>query len=78
MSIASSLPHWAHIVLPVVVVWELVWKGLGLWRAARRGQTVWFICILVLNTAGILPIVYLLLARSTPKKEDPGPPIGPW
>lgn len=55
-----SLWPWMKFWLLPLVAWELVWKGLALWRAARRGEQVWFIAILVLNTLGILPIIYLL------------------
>ena len=44
----------------IVVVFDLVLKGLALWRSARNGQNVWFIFLLILNTVGILPIIYLL------------------
>ena len=43
----------------IVVLWSIVWKGLALWHSARRGQYWWFIIMLVVNTAGILEIVYL-------------------
>jgi hypothetical protein len=39
--------------------WSLLWKGLALWRAARRGDTWWFIAFLVINTFGILEIIYI-------------------
>ena len=48
----------APIVL-VVVLWAIVWKGLALWHAARRGQYWWFGILLVVNTLGILEIIYL-------------------
>jgi len=41
------------------VVWSLFWKGLALWHSADRRQGWWFIALLVINTAGILEIVYL-------------------
>lgn len=44
----------------VLAVWELVWKGLALWRAAEHKQRYWFVALLFINTVGILPIVYLL------------------
>ena len=47
----------------ILAAWELVWKGLALWKAARRRQLYWFVALLAINSAGILPIVYLLLAR---------------
>lgn len=43
----------------ILVVWEIAWKGLALWRAAQHKQRNWFIAILIVNTLGILPIVYL-------------------
>lgn len=46
--------------LIVVALWELVWKGFALWKASKKNQKGWFVALLVLNTAGILPIIYLL------------------
>jgi len=59
----SNLPVHAvlfWVLVSIVALWSLVWKGLALWRAGRNGQPVWFIFLLVLNTAGILPIIYLI------------------
>lgn len=50
-------------VLIILAVWELIWKAIALWRAAQRHQPYWFVAILVLNTAGILPILYLLFTE---------------
>jgi hypothetical protein len=33
-----------------------------LWRAAQRRDMVWFVVLLVVNTLGILEIIYLLTA----------------
>ena len=46
-------------LLLVAIVWSLLWKGLALWRAAKRGDMWWFIAFLIINTLGILEIVYL-------------------
>ncbi|HVV38981.1 MAG TPA: DUF5652 family protein [Candidatus Paceibacterota bacterium] len=43
----------------VFVLWTIVWKGLALWHAARRGEYWWFMILLVVNTLGILEIIYL-------------------
>jgi len=51
-----------------VMVWALVWKGLALWKAARRGENVWFVALLVINTFGILEILYLYVFT---KKSKP-------
>ena len=43
----------------LLIVWSLFWKGLALWHSAQRRQPWWFFFLLVLNTAGILEIIYL-------------------
>jgi len=43
----------------LAVVWTLFWKGLALWHAGRRGDAWWFVILLVVNTLGILEIIYL-------------------
>ncbi len=47
-------------LVAVLAVWELIWKGMALWRAGKNRHLVWFVVILVINTVGILPIIYLL------------------
>ena len=57
-----NFPFWAaHIfgLLALAALWTLVWKGLALWHAARNGQPWWFVALLLINTLGILEIVYL-------------------
>lgn len=46
-----------------LVTWSIAWKGLALWHAARCRQTAWYIVLLVVNTLGILEIVYLAFFR---------------
>ena len=48
-------------VLLFLVIWSLIWKGFALWQAARRQEKWWFIPILILNTLGILEILYLFI-----------------
>lgn len=45
--------------LVLLAVWSLFWKGLALWRAAKEDSKPWFVALLVVNTAGILELVYL-------------------
>jgi hypothetical protein len=47
--------------IAVALIWTLVWKGLALWRSATLRQKGWFIAMLVINTLGILEIIYLFL-----------------
>ncbi len=46
------------MLLPVIV-WSLFWKGCALWIAVKNNQKGWFLALLVLNTVGILEIVYI-------------------
>lgn len=46
-------------LLPFVLL-DLVLKGFALWRAGRRGQPWWFVALLLINSLGILPGIYLL------------------
>ncbi len=41
------------------VAWIVFWRGFALWKAASKRQLIWFIVILVVNTLGILEIVYV-------------------
>lgn len=45
--------------ISIVILWSYIWKMFALWRAARNNDTVWFIALSILNTAGILEIFYL-------------------
>lgn len=58
------------IYLLPIIIWELYWKGVGLWRAAKLDHQKWFIAILILNTLGILPIIYLLILRNKKSKSN--------
>ena len=46
------------LLLPLII-WSLFWKGWALWRAARNGSKWWFVALLIINTAGILEIIYI-------------------
>jgi hypothetical protein len=53
-------------IIPLLI-WESVWKGIGLWKAGRNDHSVWFICMFVFNTLGILPIIYMFGFSKKPK-----------
>ena len=55
-----STVGWIGWGMVLLMIWSLIWKGLALWHASRRGEKVWFILFLIFNTAGILEIIYLL------------------
>ena len=47
------------LVVLLAVVWSGVWKGIALWRAGRNAHLVWFIVLFIVNTLGILEIIYI-------------------
>lgn len=51
----------------VLVLWEVMWKGIGLWKAARNEEKYWFIAILIINSLGILPILYIYVFQKGKK-----------
>ena len=71
---SSALPLMYSTVFLVIILalalWDWVWKAIGMWHAARRGEKAWFIVILIFNTVGILPIVYLALVAKIWSKSD--------
>lgn len=67
---AGTLAAGAIMLLLVVVIWSLVWKGLALWKAARQNSLVWFIVLLVVNTVGILEILYIFIFSKMGKKAE--------
>jgi len=52
--------HWLIVLFAILIVFDLVLKLFAFWRSARNNQLAWFICIGIINTAGILPLIYLL------------------
>jgi hypothetical protein len=69
-----GLVEWCIVPL---LLWSLVWKGMALWHAAKRDEKPWFVILLIVNTMGILEIIYLLFvaklfsskSRSPAKKK---------
>ncbi len=73
---ASNLAAVFIPLILVVLLWTIVLKGYALWSAARGGQKGWFIALLIINTLGILEIVYLIWFRArTPDAEESAPII---
>ncbi len=54
--------NWFSIIFLFLIL-DLVLKGLALWKSAKKNQNVWFIALLVVNSMGILPLIYLLLNK---------------
>lgn len=58
----TSMDYAAYMPLIVILMlWSIVWKGLALYRAGYNRSPWWFFFLLILNTLGILEILYLFV-----------------
>jgi methionyl-tRNA synthetase len=70
----NTLAQYIHVsptvltlIFVVMMLWSLAWKGLALWKSARKDK-VWFIIFLFVNTLGLLEILYIYVLSS--KSEE--------
>jgi len=71
-------PHWLLVVIPLLIlvaIWDGVWKAIAMWKCGRNNQLAWFVCVLIFNTAGILPIIYLLWGQCDRNQRVSVPPV---
>ena len=54
----------------LVTLWALAWKGIALWKSARHNQKWWFIALLVINTLGLLEILYIFIFSKLDQKTN--------
>jgi len=57
------------LLLILLMLWTLPWKAVALWKAARRGEKIWFIVLLVVNTLAILEILYIFIFSKRAQKS---------
>jgi len=70
MQFYQEMPGWVVPVVLLILVWDTTWKLIGLWKSAINRHLVWFICIGIFNTMGILPIVYVLMDWRVKKRIE--------
>ena len=49
------------VLVVIISVWTLIWKGFALWKAVNKKSVSWFIVFLIFNTVGILEILYIFV-----------------
>lgn len=70
--IAGELGIGIGILILLIIlasIWSIVWKGIALWKAAGLRQKWWFIVLLLVNTMGILEIIYIFFVAKRYKVE---------
>ncbi len=55
----SNMQILTIVIFVLMLMWSLFWKGYASWTAARAGHGWWFVVLLLVNTMGILDIIYL-------------------
>jgi len=57
------------LIAAIAAAWTLPWKGFALWKSARYGQKFWFLILLIINTLGILEILYIFIFSEIGRKN---------
>lgn len=71
--LGGMMGAWFGFLFLPLIIWSLFWKGWALWRAAKNDSKVWFTALLIVNTLGILDILYIFIfskQKSTLKKSS--------
>ena len=58
------------IFIVALVFWTVYWKYHALWHAAKHDKKAWFIVLLIINTLGILEILYLYVFSKKSKSME--------
>lgn len=69
----QQLSETVYTFLPLIIIlaiWDGIWKLIAMWKAGRNNHLAWFIIIALINSVGILPIIYILIQRKKGEKEE--------
>jgi methionyl-tRNA synthetase len=83
--IGMGLFVFGAVLLFILGVVVIILKGYSLWYAAKRDEKGWFIALLIVNTMGILELIYLIFIVKkwskkdvqTPQTPPPATPVPP-
>jgi methionyl-tRNA synthetase len=62
-----------YILLIIISIWSIVWKGIALYKSARQQHIIWFVVLLIINTVGILEILYIYIFSEMGNKSKSSP-----
>jgi methionyl-tRNA synthetase len=65
--------YWWLVV--ILMLWSIIWKGIALWKSARNESKVWFVILLIVNTVGILEIIYIYAVAGRKDKAIAAPQV---
>lgn len=49
------------ILLVILITWDSAWRLIAMWKSAKDNSVLWFVALALLNTLGILPILYIFV-----------------
>ena len=58
------------LILFLLILWTLPWKGVALWKAARLYHKWWFVVLLIVNTFAVLEIIYIFFVARKAEREE--------
>lgn len=56
-------------LLPILIG-DAILRGYSLWRASHAGRRYWFVALFIINSLGILPLIYLFFIDKKAVKND--------
>ena len=68
MPFGGWMGGYGGILMLALILWSLAWKGMALWKASKANSQGWFIALLLVNTFGILDILYIYVFSEQKKK----------
>lgn len=66
----AFLQTYARELVVLAMLWVLPWKGVSLWRSAKRGDKAWFVALLLINSLAILDIIYIFGFSKRAKRSE--------
>lgn len=51
------------VFVSLLAIFDIILKLIAMWKSAKRDQLGWFIALGIINSIGILPIIYLLIYK---------------
>jgi hypothetical protein len=61
--------HPAQWLIALIIV-EGVLKSIALWKAARNNQLYWFIALVIVNSVGVVPLIYIYFFQKNVNKKS--------
>ena len=68
----SDLSTGNIILILVIILWVLPWKIYSLWTASKNNHRTWFVILVIVNTFGILEIIYIFAVAKKKWSEVTG------